>query len=280
VNKLRFISSWALATAFAASTCAASAQQSFYERFRADNASMAEVQPSWIGPLSQSDPRLGQALRFSVSNAKAPGAQIVSYGNNHGISVIADRRFQLEFDPPAYFRNHSAALKDGFGNAGAQVKWRIASGNAQHGNFIVTAILSHDFSPRSYQNGLLTGAYTPTLAAGRAFKRFDVQSTLGGLLPTGKIPAQGRLIAWNTTAQVHASAHTWFNVENNTAFYMGGPFDGKKQNFIGPAAYYMVRRKDWKPSHATVVFDCAMQIATTSYHQYNHNLITEMRVFF
>jgi hypothetical protein len=270
----------ALAACCAFFSCAALAQQSAYERFRAHNASLAALQPAWMAPLIQSDARLGQALRLSVSNTSFPGAHPLSYGNNHGVSLVLDKHFQVEFDPPAYFRNHSAALKDGFGNAAAQTKWRIASGNAQHGNYVVSALLSHGFAQRGYQNGMLTSTWNPSLAAGRLFGRFAAMSTLGGVLPTGKIQAQGRTIEWNATAQVHASRHVWFDVENNTAFNRGGPFDGQTQNFVTPVALYQVRRKSWKPEHAFVSFDCGMQIATTRFHQYNHNLITDMRVFF
>jgi hypothetical protein len=223
VNRLRFILFLIIASVFASGKAELSAQQSRYQELRGHNAAMTAVQPSWMGPLIQSDARLSQAMRFSVSNANAPGAQIVSYGNNHGASLIGGTRFQFDFDPPAYFRNHSAALKDGFGNAGAQVKYRIASGNAEHGNFALTAILFHGFAPRAYENGLMTSYYCPKVATGMAFgQRFDLQSTLGGFLPTGKITIQGRAIEWNVTAQVHPDAHTWFDLEDNATFNAGG----------------------------------------------------------
>lgn len=262
-------------------TCAsaASAQQSFYGRFRANNASMADVQPSWMAPLIQSDSRLSQAVRISASNFYAP-TQTISYGNNHGISVIAQRRFQFDFDPPSYFRNHSPTLKDGFGNAGTQAKYRIASGNAEHGNFAVTAILYRSFTPRSDQNGMLTGTYNPKLAAGKAFGWFNVQSTLGGVLPTAKTTIQGRTMEWNLTGQVRPAAHLWLDVENNASYYFGGWYGGKTQNFITPAAFYMVRRREWGPAHGAVIFDTGMQIATSAFHTSNHNLVSELRILF
>lgn len=280
MNSLPRIYRFAFAAAFLASACVAPAQQSFYDRLRANNASMTEVQPTWIGPLIQSDARLGQAVRFSVSNSKCPGAHTISYGNGHGFSVIVDRRFQIDFDAPAFFRNHSAQYKDGFGNAATQVKWRIASGNAEHGNYVLSAMLYHGFAQGANQNGMLSSTWIPALAAGHAFRRFAVISDLGGVLPTEKISAQGRAIQWSTTAQLHAFRHIFFDVENNATFNVGGPFGGRTQNFLTPAAFYQVRRRDWAPQHATVVFDCGMQVATTRFHQSNHNLVTEMRVFF
>ena len=260
--------------------CTAGAQQSYYRSFREHNAAMAAVQPSWMGPLIQSDARLGQAIRFSVSDAAFPGEQTLNYGNNHGISLIAGRRFQFDLDPPSFFRNHSSAHKDGFGNAGTQLKWRIASGNAEHGNYAVSAIIYYAFAPRVYQNQMLTSFYAPAVAAGRGFGRFTVMSKFGGILPTGKIAQQGRGIEWDVTAQVHSTVRTWLEVEDNALFNYGGPFDGKTQNFLTPAAFYMIRRREWNPEHATVVMGGGMQIATSSFHFYNHNLISELRVVF
>lgn len=233
-----------------------------------------------MGPATHSDARLGQGVKFSVSRSDFPPVHPIVYGNNKGASVIVQRRFQLDFNPPSYFRNHSSTLKDGFGNAGTQVKWRIASGNADHGNFALTAILYHGFAPRSYQNWLLSSYYAPSIAAGKAFGRFAMISTLGGFLPTAKIAAQGRAVDWNFTAQAHVSEHLWLDVENNASFFHAGPFDGIMQNMVTPVAIYMVRRKEWKPDHAAVALVCGEQIATSSFHSYNHNVITEMRVMF
>lgn len=270
-------------TAVVALVCSSSvalAQQSFYERLRSNNASMSEVQPAWMGPLIQSDGRLGQAVRLAVSNANFSGARTINYGNGKGISFIVDHRFQIDFDPPSYFRNHSSTQKDGFGNAGTQVKYRIASGNAGHGNFAVSAVLYHAFAPGINQNLLLTSYYCPSIAAGKSFGRFAVLENVGGFLPTGRIAEQGRAVEWNTTAQFHTTAHTWFDVEDNAAFFHAGPFDGRTQNFITPAGFAMIRRKEWKPRHASLVFACGMQIATSNMHYYNHNLITEMRIVY
>jgi hypothetical protein len=280
VNRFQSILLFVLTAVSAASSSAAFGQESFYQRLRGNNASMTEVQPTWMGPLIQSDGRLGQAIRFSVSNANFGGTRTINYGNGKGISMIAERRFQIDLDSPAFFRNHSSTQKDGFGNAGTQLKYRIASGNAEHGNFAVSAVLYHAFAPRIYQNMLLTSYYCPSIAAGKALGRFAILENVGGFLPTSKIAQQGRAIDWNTTAQMHLSPHSWVDLEDNASFFKAGPFDGKTQNFVTPAAFYMVRRKEWKPEHASIVFACGMQIATSSTHYYNHNLITEMRLIY
>lgn len=264
----------------AAAASTASAQASFYQRFRYHNAQMTALQPSWMAPLCQTDTRIGQGVKFSVANLRAPGINQIIYGNNHGLSTIVGNRFQFDFDPPSDFRNHSATQPDGFGNAAVQVKYRIASGNAEHGNYAFTAVLFHAFAPRSYQNGYFSSVYFPKLGYGRAFGRFSVQSMLDGQLPTAKIYAQGRAIDFNTTAQFHPNLRLWLDIENNATYIFAGPFDGATQNFITPAAFYAIRRGSWGPTHAVLIFDAGMQIATSRFHYYNHNLITEMRIGF
>jgi hypothetical protein len=269
-------------TALAAllSVCPLSAQQSFYENLRAHNTRMTEVQPTWMGPLTQSDARLTQAVRLSVANWTQPGAHPISYGNNHGATMVFARRLQLELDPPPFYRNHAAAMPDGFANLSAQVKVRLASGNAQHGNYALSAIVAHGFGPRALQNGALSSYYEPSLVAGKALGRFATISQLGGWLPTAKTDVQGRAVTWSVTEQVHVGQHAWFDVENNYTRILGSPADGQTQNMLTPAAYYMIRRKAWKPEHAALVVNGGFQNATSHFHNFNHNVIAEVRILY
>jgi len=281
VNNIRTIFSLALAAAFMVSAAAATAQQSFYERFRAHNAHMTGVQPTWMGPMIQLDSRLAQSARISFSNSYTPArTHTVNYGNYHTVGLIFGDRVQVNLIAPPYIQNNYAPQRDGFGDTQVETKYRIASGNAEHGNYALTAKLTYNAPTASHQNGAATTVLVPTLAAGRAWGRFDVQTALGGVLPTAKIALQGRAVEWNTTAQVLAGEHLWLDVEDNALFNRGGPFDGKTQNFLTPAAFYTVRRKEWKPTHAVVVLGLGMQIATSRFYFYNHNLIPEVRILF
>jgi len=243
---------------------------------------MTEVQPSFITPLVESDPRLVQFGRVSVAHQyTAARTETVNYGNVHGIGIIAANRYEFDVIQPAYIQHNSAAAADGFGDTTISAKARIVSGNAQHGNYIVSALLGHTFATGSYKNGALTDSFSPTLAAALGIKkRFDVESTLGGAMPTGKIATQGRSIAWNALTQFHANPHVWLELENNATFYFSGSHDGKMQNFVTPAAFYVARRASWKPTHPFWIINGGMQIATSGFHTYNHNLIAETRLIF
>ena len=258
----------------------AGAQQSFKERFSAHNAAMTALQPSWPTPVVEAEPRLTQYYRFAFTNQYTPArTQTVNYGNGRGGGIVAFNRLELDFYPPGYIQHNSSAI-DGFGDAAALVKFRIISANAEHGNYILTALLGHTFAS-SPHNGALTDTWTPTLAGGIGFRHhYDVETSLGGTLPTGRIGVQGRSVAWNTLIHDHVTAHWWLELENNATFFFNGPHDGEAQNFITPATYYVIKKSDWEPTHPYFVLAEGMQIATSGFHTYNHNLISEMRILF
>ena len=241
---------------------------------------MAKLQPAMITPLVAPDPRLIQYYRFSFAHQyTAAGTETTSYGNTRGGGIIVGNRFEFDWLPPAYIQ-HNSAVVDGFGDTSLSAKVRIASGDAAHGNFDVAAILAHCFATASHKNGTLTDSFTPTLAADYTVRRVSLISALSGTMPTGKIATQGRTINWNELAQFHATPHVWFELEDNATFYFAGAHDGHMQNFVTPAAFYVLRRKEWAPTHPIFLFDSGMQIATSGFHTYNHNIISEVRILF
>lgn len=260
---------------------AVSAQQAGFAHWRGSNAAMTTVQPTWMGPLIQTDARLSQSARISVSNSYTPaGTRTLNYGNHHTMGLLVGDRIQVNMMAPPYIQNNSAGLKDGFGDTMVEAKYRIASGDATHGNYALTAMVCESLPTGSYRNGAQTAVYYPTVAMGRMWGRFDVQTTLGGTMPTGKIAAQGRQINWNTTGRVQVGTRLWIDVEDNANFTFGGAFDRKVENFLTPAAFYVFKRKEWRAKHPMFVIGGGMQIATSGFHTYNHNLIPEMRVLF
>jgi hypothetical protein len=280
MNRIRTISAYILFSLVLISAPGASAQQSMMQQFLSHNSRMTTLQPPMITPLAAPDPRLVQYAKLSFANQyTASGTQTVNFGNARGVGLIGGDRFEFDVIPPPYIQHNSTAM-DGMGDLSTLVKYRIASGNADHGNFVVSAALAHCFATGSYKNGALTDSYSPTLVFGKTHHNFDAITSLGGTLPTGKIAQQGRTVAWNEVIQMHTTKHVWLELENNATFYVGGSHDGRMQNFITPAAFYVIRRKDWKPTHPFLIVDGGMQIATSGFHTYNHNTISELRILF
>lgn len=248
---------------------------------RAHNAEMARLQPALITPVVTADPRLVQYARFSVSHSYTnSGTETVNYGNCRGGGVIVARRFEFDWMPPTYIQ-HNSKSADGAGDTAALIKYRIASTpSAPRGSFELSAMTTRNFATGSHTNGAATGNYIPALAGAYAVRHLDVISAVGGTLPTGKVATQGRSIVWNTAVQLHATRSWWMEIENNATYYHGGTHDSKMQNFITPAAFYVVRPKEWSALHPFFIVDAGMQVATSGFHTYNHNLITEVRMLF
>ena len=82
-------------------------------------------------------------------------------------------------------------------------------------------------------------------------------------------------------AQYRVGKVCWPEVEVNSTFYNRGPNDGKNQTFVTPGMMVskLKFRKDPKDRLA-LVFGAGMQIATSSYHSYNHGLVITSRISF
>jgi hypothetical protein len=268
-------------TASAEANSCTPADATFWQRFLAHTCEMAEIQPVSTTPFVLPDPRLVQYARFAVSHQYTPaGTETVNYGSGHGGGIILFERFQLDFAPPSYIEHNSTA-KDGIGDATLLVKYRVASSGPEHHNFVVTADLAKSWATGTHSNGARTGIFTPIVAVSKGFGNKNyLLASLSGTLPTGKINTQGRTIVWNTGYQGHPVSWFWIDVEDNATFFKGGPNDGKMQNFLTPGFFLVLKRKSWPRTHWFIAAGEGMQIATSSYHAYNHNLISDFRFVF
>jgi len=239
-------------------------------------------QPSWSVPLNQPYPMLIQVFRFDTSRQITPtGAPNWNYGVSKGLNIVPGFNSEFDFYPPSYFEHNSAA-KDGFGDPMFGYKYRIASGNELHGNYALAVQLTATIPTGSYSNGSTDAVLGPTLEAGKGWGRFDIISCIGGSLPTGSVAKLGRSIAWNTTAQYKVGKYLWPEIESNATYFYGGKNDGKAQNFLEPG--FTTSKFKLRPGHETsrigLAFGAGMQIATSSFHAYNHQLVFTSRFIF
>ena len=148
------------------------------------------------------------------------------------------------------------------------------------GNYIVTAFVGGSYPTGSYKNGSVAATVTPTLAVGKGFGSFDIESTAGAALPVGNTTALGRPITWNTTFQEKLGRWTWPELEFNNTFYEGGPNDGNIQSFATPGI--MFGRFHLSKAHPRLgaTFGFGEQIAVTHFHTYNHGLVFSGRIPF
>lgn len=235
-------------------------------------------QPHWMTPIATVTPRLEQELRFDVLHEVTPTGNVTNLDGGKGLEVIPTRHTELLINLPPYLVHSNRETVDGWGDASFTLKYRFLARNEQHhGGAIITGFLGGSIPTGTYKNGSSSAVVTPTLAAGKGWGPFDVQSTLGGTFPVNSVNTLGHTVLSNTTIQVHALKQLWPEVEINATFWAGGANDGKKQTFATPGLVFGRFR-----IHQRVAFvaGAGFQIATTHDNQYNHTFIGTLRMPF
>jgi hypothetical protein len=255
-----------------------------YARWSAQTSAIQSHQPAWAVPLVTTYTGLFQVIRTDIVRQIAPArTDTWNFDNSKGFNLIVPGNLEFDVNLPPYIKHNSTA-KDGAGDMSFLAKYRIMSGNAQHGAYVISAFMLATIPTGSYKNGSTDAAVVPSIGVGKGFGAFDVQSTLGATLPTGNpaITASGRPVAWNTAAQYRIGKLFWPEIESNATFFKGGPNDGKTQEFITPGL--IIGKCGLHPTDAKsrpgLTFGGGMQIAASHLHSYNHSLILTARWIF
>jgi hypothetical protein len=180
-------------------------------------------QPHWVTPIATTTPRLEEEYRYDIFwQTNNSGITSQNFGGGKGLELIPAERVEVIFvAPPAFISHNNRAVRDGFGDWGFLIKYRILSANEQHGNYILTAFFQTTFPTGQYKNGATNAIITPTIAYGKGFGHLDVQGTFGVTLPTGNETEIGRTFPWNNAIQYHSFQKFWPEVEvNYTHFRM------------------------------------------------------------
>ncbi len=244
------------------------------------NATQAK-QPAWAVPLVTTYTGLFQVVRTDILRQVAPAlTDTWNFDNSKGVAFIPGGNLEFDVNIPPYIRHNSAAV-DGWGDFSFLGKYRIASGNAQHGSYTLSFWTLATVPTGQAKNGSTNASVQPNLGGGKGFGNFDVQASIGATLPTGN-PAtngSGRPVLWNTVAQYKVAKYFWPELESNATFYKGGTNDGKTQEFLTPG--FIIGRCAVHPndpkSRAGLAFGGGMQIATSHFHSYNHALVLTAR---
>ncbi|MFZ0799084.1 MAG: hypothetical protein WAM98_14970, partial [Terriglobales bacterium] len=157
------------------------------------------------------------------------------------------------------------------------LKYRIAAGNEEHGNYILTAFYQMSLPTGQYEQGALNPVITPTIAYGKGFGNFSEQGTFGISLPTGNTAAIGRNLLWNNTFQYRIFRKIWPEVELNFTHYYQGEHSGYQVLYATPG---VVLGRFKIHNRVGFTFGGGNEIATTSFHPTNHIPILSIRVPF
>jgi hypothetical protein len=240
-------------------------------------------QPSWVVPVVTASSGIVQLARVDLLHQYTSTHFVTwNYGNSKGFDFIPFYKTELDINSPPYLQHNNPKVRDGTGDFSMALKYRLFAGNETHHNYSVSAQVQGVGNTASYSNGLLRNQINPSVIAGKGFGRFDVQSTLGGVLPVGSVNKLGRTVVWNTVAQYKVGKIFWPELEVNANYYFLGPNNGKDQVFMTPGL--MVRKlkfyKEDPKNRLVLVFGGGMQIATSHFHSYNHGLVLTTRLVF
>jgi hypothetical protein len=258
-------------------------QDNFFAKWEARTSATQAKQPSWPPPLISPYPMLIQVFRADFLRQITPTLTSTwNYGASRGLNLIPGFNSEFDFYYPPYMQHNTPKVKDGFGDVGFLYKYRFLSRNEKEGDYLLSAQLTATIPTGSHSNGSPDASVSPTLLGGKGYGKFDVISCLGGTLPTEETNKVGRSIAWNTTAQYHLSKYVWPELESNATWFFAGKNDGKKQNFITPGIVFSRFKfhPDDDKSRTGVAFGAGMQIATSQFHTYNHELAFTTRLIF
>jgi hypothetical protein len=235
-------------------------------------------QPDWLSPLATTSGRLKQELRYDIWDQPAgQGNRTYQFGGGKGLEFITSSRTQILAGIPSYTLHSPKGSPGGFGDLPLMLKFRIASAERGEGNYLLTFILGATAPTGSHRYGAGDAILTPTVAIGKGWGRFDVQSTIGANLPAGHTAKLGRQLQWNTAFQYQAAWKLWPELEVNSTFYKTGTNAGDKQVFLTPGLGFgrLRLRKGFRFSTAA-----GLQIAVTKFHTYDHRWMFSERISF
>jgi hypothetical protein len=251
--------------------------QNFTERWQARvNATQAE-QPHWMTPIATVTPRLEQEFRFDTIHQQTRTGNVANLDGGKGLELIPLRRIELLLNLPPYLLHQNPKSIDGWGDVSFTMKYRFLARNEEHGSAILTAFLGGSIPTGTYKNGSTSAIVTPTMAGGKGWGKFNVQSTLAGTFPVNSVNIVGRSIVSNSAFQYHAIKQLWPEIEINSTSWFGGANDGRKQTFATPGVIF-----GRFPIHKRVALSAGagFQIALTHFHGYDHAFLATVRMPF
>jgi hypothetical protein len=259
----------------------ASAQDEFISSWQNRVRSTIAQQSPWPFALFTPSPNLAQLFRYSFVHQITPGGNDTwNYGFSKGFNLVPWYNTEFDINVPPYIQR-SSGINNGFGDFGMSLKYRLASGNLEHGAYTIAFSLSTTLPTGSYQNGAKYPTLGPTFHAGKGYKNFDVITSLGATLPTSDGATLGRPVVWNVVGQYRVCKLFWPEIENNATFFHGGSNDGQVQNFVSPGIVVSPLKLTSDPKNRMgFILGIGEQIATTHFHTFNHGLMMDARFVF
>lgn len=205
----------------------------WFERVDATTA----AQPNWAAPLTTITPLLKEFLMYGQAFQTLPNHThntVYSGGMPAvGLHLIPTYDNEVYIGTPAYNERSGRVPVEGLSDwPFFLVKQRIASANAENGDYVVTAFISGQapIGDKPFTNSAYV--VTPTLAVGKGFGDFNIQANVQLPWPTRNYNALGTQLAANVAFQWHLFKYFWPEIELNYTTWINGPRNGLDQLFI------------------------------------------------
>lgn len=213
---------------------------SYLENWFARSDAAKASQPHWMTPMITVTPRLEQEYRYDQYwQHLGNGANISQYDSGKALELIPTYTEEVLINPPPYLVRTARNPASGWGDwPFLVVKQRLASGNEQNGNYIVTVFMGVQAPTGITQFTNRAWIVTPTLAGGKGWGDFDFQTTLSAGLPTAEQNFLGTALLWNTTLQYHFLTYFWPEFTTSLTHWYGGLRDDKTQLMLAPGIIF------------------------------------------
>lgn len=197
-------------------------------------AAARETQPHWESLLNMSSPRLTQGLRYNYVQQQLPGNTRLSSNGFKALEFIATDSLEVQIGPPAHVDKQTPNTNlSGWSDGSLLGKYRIAAGNEENGNYILSASLGLSLPTGSTPFSSGAAVYAPTIAAGKGWGTrqhgLDIQSSLTANVPGSNRAVLGIPLIWNTALQAHLYQYLWPEIEVGYTHWHQGSHDGKNQ---------------------------------------------------
>jgi len=217
----------------------AKAVSNFIAAWQARAAQVRANQPAWSSPLITTTGMLEQRFRFDVSEEHAVnGADTTVLGGGRGLDLIVSNSNEIQITAPPYDIRNTSTGKGSFSGfddwAFLRVKQLLASSPASGGNYFITAWLQIQAPTGIAPLTSNAWTYLPTLAIGKGWGDFDIQATVGGVLPASRVATLGDQIQTNVAFQYHLMKVLWPEFEVNWTCYADGQRGGLNQVYLTP----------------------------------------------
>ena len=241
-------------------------------------------QPRWITPLVTVTPRLEEEVRYDqLWQANPHGVATDNFGAGKGLELIPFQNTEIILGVPAWIAHNGHILhgpdvpKDDWADETFLIKYRLLSANEENGNYILTAFMGFSAPTGDRGNSMGHFLFTPTIAGGKGFGDFDVQSTLGITFPNGGEDRLGWPLAFNTAFQYRIFKYFWPEFETNYTWFSKGKRTGQSQLFLTPGL--LIGRI---PIHERVgvTIGAGYQVAVTDHPTYHNAVILSARIPF